>query len=83
VLGSLSRDGVEPAHPVICRQGSALAATFHPELTTDRRLHRLFLTMVRNRQQPRDGTLLVGRDGAAGPATATTGAGPGAPGGGR
>ncbi len=27
--------------PVIVRQGNVTAATFHPELTTDRRLHRL------------------------------------------
>ena len=27
--------------PVIVRQGNVAAATFHPELTTDRRLHRL------------------------------------------
>jgi 5'-phosphate synthase pdxT subunit len=46
VLGSLSRDGVEPARPVICRQGPVLATTFHPELTPDRRLHRLFLHMA-------------------------------------
>jgi pyridoxal 5'-phosphate synthase pdxT subunit len=29
--------------PVLVRQGAILAATFHPELTTDRRVHRLFL----------------------------------------
>ena len=29
--------------PVIIRQGQILAATFHPELTGDRRVHELFL----------------------------------------
>jgi pyridoxal 5'-phosphate synthase pdxT subunit len=33
-------------HPVLCRQGSALAAAFHPELTDDPRLHELFLREV-------------------------------------
>ncbi len=32
--------------PVVCRQGSALASSFHPELTADRRLHRLFAAMA-------------------------------------
>jgi 5'-phosphate synthase pdxT subunit len=30
-------------HPVLVRQGSALAASFHPELANDRRLHQMFL----------------------------------------
>ena len=29
--------------PVIVRQGALLAATFHPELTEDDRLHRYFV----------------------------------------
>lgn len=29
-------------HPVLCRQGPAWACTFHPELSGDPRLHRLF-----------------------------------------
>jgi 5'-phosphate synthase pdxT subunit len=29
--------------PVLCRQGSTLVAAFHPELSDDLRLHRLFL----------------------------------------
>jgi pyridoxal 5'-phosphate synthase pdxT subunit len=33
-------------HPVLVRQGSALAASFHPELASDRRLHDLFLEGV-------------------------------------
>jgi 5'-phosphate synthase pdxT subunit len=32
--------------PVICRQGSVLAAACHPELTSDRRLHGLFVSMI-------------------------------------
>lgn len=32
--------------PVLVRQDQVLAAAFHPELTTDRRLHRIFLEMI-------------------------------------
>jgi 5'-phosphate synthase pdxT subunit len=32
--------------PVLVEQGRHLAATFHPELTADARLHRLFLEKV-------------------------------------
>lgn len=32
--------------PVFVRQGQILAATFHPELSQDRRVHRLFADMV-------------------------------------
>jgi pyridoxal 5'-phosphate synthase pdxT subunit len=32
--------------PVLVRQGPVLAAAFHPELTADRRLHRVFLEMI-------------------------------------
>ena len=34
--------------PVLVEQGRHMAATFHPELTTDPRLHRLFVDKVRN-----------------------------------
>ncbi len=37
------RDGF----PVLVRQGHLLAATFHPELSQDRRVHRYFVEMVR------------------------------------
>jgi 5'-phosphate synthase pdxT subunit len=37
-----SRDGA----PVLVRQGRLLAATFHPELSADRRVHRLFRDMA-------------------------------------
>jgi 5'-phosphate synthase pdxT subunit len=32
--------------PVLVREGNRLAATFHPELTDDQRVHRLFAEMV-------------------------------------
>lgn len=31
--------------PVVCRSGSVLVASFHPELTDDLRLHELFLSL--------------------------------------
>jgi pyridoxal 5'-phosphate synthase pdxT subunit len=34
--------------PVVVRQGSAMAATFHPELSDDLRIHQLFLNLIRN-----------------------------------
>ena len=33
-------------HPVAVRQGDVLATSFHPEVTGDRRIHRLFVDMV-------------------------------------
>jgi 5'-phosphate synthase pdxT subunit len=39
-----SRDG----SPVLVRQGHLLAATFHPELSADRRVHQLFVDLVQN-----------------------------------
>ncbi|MDT8069421.1 MAG: pyridoxal 5'-phosphate synthase glutaminase subunit PdxT [Terriglobia bacterium] len=38
------RDG----HPVLVRQGRVMAATFHPELSDDPRVHAEFLKMVKN-----------------------------------
>ncbi|MCF3961509.1 pyridoxal 5'-phosphate synthase glutaminase subunit PdxT [Streptomyces fuscigenes] len=35
-------------HVVAVRQGNALATSFHPELTGDHRMHRLFAEMVRS-----------------------------------
>ncbi len=32
--------------PALVRQGMAMAATFHPELSTDRRVHRMFVSVV-------------------------------------
>jgi 5'-phosphate synthase pdxT subunit len=45
-------DGVEvlasvDEHPVAVRQGHLLATSFHPELTPDRRVHELFVAMLR------------------------------------
>ncbi len=36
-------------HPVAVRQGPVLATAFHPEVTGDRRIHRLFVDMVADR----------------------------------
>jgi 5'-phosphate synthase pdxT subunit len=36
------RDG----SPVLVRQGNVMAATFHPELSADRRVHQLFVETV-------------------------------------
>ena len=38
------RDGF----PVLVRQGHLLAATFHPELSSDTRVHQLFLNLIRD-----------------------------------
>lgn len=34
--------------PIVVRQGRAMAATFHPELSDDPRVHKLFLDLVEN-----------------------------------
>ena len=49
-------DGVEvlaerDGFPVLVRQGRLLAATFHPELSSDRRVHQLFVDMVRAQRE--------------------------------
>lgn len=41
----LARQGEDP---VLVRQGNKLAATFHPELSDDSRVHAYFLNMVKN-----------------------------------
>lgn len=41
------RDG----HAVLVRQGKAMAATFHPELTDDPRVHQYFLNLVKSSEQ--------------------------------
>jgi 5'-phosphate synthase pdxT subunit len=38
----------EGSDPVVVRQGRTMAATFHPELSDDPRVHRLFLDSVEN-----------------------------------
>jgi 5'-phosphate synthase pdxT subunit len=47
VLGRLHGD------PVLVREGRVLAASFHPELTDDTRVHGRFLDMVREVQAVR------------------------------
>jgi len=42
VLARVRGPGGDP-HPVLCRSGDHLVAAFHPELTPDLRLHRLWL----------------------------------------
>ena len=46
-------DGVEVlategSDPVVVRQGRAMAATFHPELSNDTRVHQVFLDLIKN-----------------------------------
>ena len=38
--------------PVLCRQGPVLVCAFHPELTGDRRLHALFVSMIEATRRP-------------------------------
>jgi len=38
----------DAGHPVLVREGRMLAATFHPELTSDTTVHEYFLKMSRN-----------------------------------
>jgi 5'-phosphate synthase pdxT subunit len=40
--------------PVVCRQGSVLVTAFHPELTGDRRLHQLFVSMTKEDQEDQE-----------------------------
>ena len=50
VLGTLPEEG-GPGRPVVCRQGRVLVAAFHPELTGDRRLQRLFVEMTKEERR--------------------------------
>jgi len=43
----------EGSDPVVVRQGRAMAATFHPELSDDNRIHKVFLALVENRDPSR------------------------------
>jgi 5'-phosphate synthase pdxT subunit len=38
----------EGTDPVMVKQGTTMAATFHPELSEDTRVHQVFLNLVRN-----------------------------------
>jgi 5'-phosphate synthase pdxT subunit len=54
VVATLPADPDHPAgsaSPVVCRQGAVLVTAFHPELTEDRRLHRLFVDMTKEERQ--------------------------------
>jgi 5'-phosphate synthase pdxT subunit len=42
----------EGTDPVAVRQGRAMAATFHPELSDDTRIHRAFLELVADGKKP-------------------------------
>jgi 5'-phosphate synthase pdxT subunit len=57
VLGAVTPPGGDGvplgAKVVLARQGHMLASAFHPELTGDHRVHRLFLEMVRARRAAR------------------------------
>lgn len=53
------RPGVEvlaefQGHPVMVRAGNCLAASFHPELTEDTRIHQFFINMVEEAQMRRE-----------------------------
>jgi pyridoxal 5'-phosphate synthase pdxT subunit len=41
----------EGSDPVVVRQGRAMAATFHPELSADTRIHQAFLDLVKDGKQ--------------------------------
>jgi 5'-phosphate synthase pdxT subunit len=43
----------EGGDPVLVRQGKIMAATFHPELSKDTRVHQEFLKLVKNGRQSR------------------------------
>lgn len=43
--------------PVLVRQGPILAATFHPELSQDRRVHQLFVQMVTESKRLRESAM--------------------------
>ena len=38
--------------PVLIREGNIMAATFHPELSSDTRVHQEFLKLIKNGKQP-------------------------------
>ncbi len=42
----------ESGDPILVRQGKIMAATFHPELSSDTRVHQEFLKLVTNGRQP-------------------------------
>ncbi len=44
----------EGKDPVLVRKGKTLAATFHPELSDDRRIHQYFMDLVENGKRSQD-----------------------------
>ena len=40
--------------PVAVRQGKAMAATFHPELSEDTRIHQAFLDLIAHDKRPQN-----------------------------
>ncbi len=55
VLGTVT-EGPAAGRIVAVRQGQLLATAFHPELTGDLRVHRLFVELVRSRSASADST---------------------------
>ena len=49
--GGSGGDAHADRKPVVCRQGSVLTTSFHPELTGDRRLHQLFVEMTKEERR--------------------------------
>ncbi|MDA8366676.1 MAG: pyridoxal 5'-phosphate synthase glutaminase subunit PdxT [Actinomycetota bacterium] len=45
--------GAAAGRPVVCRQGPVVVAAYHPELTGDRRLHQLFVELVKEHRETR------------------------------
>ncbi|MCU1302320.1 MAG: pyridoxal phosphate synthase yaaE subunit [Candidatus Sulfotelmatobacter sp.] len=52
VIATEGKDNI----PVAVRQGRTMAATFHPELSDDTRIHQTFLDLVQQRQAPLSGS---------------------------
>ena len=46
--GASGSEGDRAEVPVLCRSGPILVSSFHPELTADDRIHRMFLDMTRS-----------------------------------
>ncbi len=51
-LATRAAENQHTPSPILIRQGHLLAATFHPELSADTRIHQLFLTMIAEHQSP-------------------------------
>ena len=63
VLATLPATSAESdPQPVLCRQGSVLVSSFHPELTGDRRLHELFVAMMEGRDGGHDGRAVTNQE---------------------